>query len=126
MVDKVVDLIETKFGNIFDSIVVKKTCKNNIDYYHIMTNKPFNLVVSYEYNDNIWNLYATYNKNSSIEEIELSELESLSGKHGFYKAQNKYVIKQIGFIKYILNSRGAYEHYIQFFAKYVRENIEYL
>ena len=76
--------------------------------------------------DNIWNLYATYNKNSSIEEIELSELESLSGKHGFYKAQNKYVIKQIGFIKYILNSRGAYEHYIQFFAKYVRENIEYL
>jgi|GEM_PF-3180515 len=124
MVGNVVNLIYSSFKSVFDSIQVNKTCENNIDYYHIITNKPFNLIISYEYYDKIWNLYVTYNKNNEIEQVDFSEMKSLSGRKEFYKAQNKYIKNHVGFIKYIFNSRDADEFYLQFFAQYVKENME--
>ena len=124
MVGNIVALINSSFKSVFDSFLVNKTCKNNIDYYHIITNKPFNLIISYEYNDKIWNLYVTYNKNNELEQVDYSEIKSLSGKKEFYKTQNEYIKNQVGFIKYIFNSTDANEYYLQFFAQYVKENME--
>lgn len=122
MVINDVSQIQKYFYFISKDREVYKTHRTGIEYYLIVTKENFNIIISYEYIDNIWNLYITFNKSEELESINYNEYISLSGKKLFYTTQNKFLRKRIGFLRSIFTSRKEDSLFIEFFAKYIKEN----
>lgn len=125
MVNDTTSMIGRIFNPILNHVEVIHSQKNHVDYYHIITEQQFNLIISFEHGDKKWNLYITYDKKNELNLIDYSSYKSLSGLKTFYKLQNKYVIRKAGFLKYILN-KIANRYYLEFFGIYVKDNLEKL
>jgi hypothetical protein len=126
MVINEVSQIQKYFYFISKNREVYKTHRAGIEYYLIVTEENFNVVVSYEYADNKWNLYITFNKSEELESISYNEYISLSGKKQFYTIQNKFLRKKVGLLRSIFTSRKEDSLFIEFFAKYIKENMNYI
>lgn len=125
MISNMSSIIEQLFEFISND-KVKFNRKNNIDKYLIITEKKFDVIISYEYFDNIWNLYITYNKSSELDDINYSQYVQISGKKEFYKKQDAFIRNKVGVIKYIMNSRNLHEVYLEYFSLYIKNNLEIL